>query len=261
MEKEKKVMEKNYKPNNRQIIVYNEQFLFMNQFSKNLKAIVSPWVREGDVVSSGFFVPENRRFRIEKLYTMMGNCKYTVANGEIEFDCLSKFPKEIFPEGDSGWIHFLSKTREDKDTKTVEIDDRMIITEIEPICGQLVQPSKIDFSTTTLKAFSFLMVAGFGQIIAERERAILYVTMQDIERQYCGVTNKVDLNNLIHNIIPVFPIFSINISEKKSIIFLKIDGLKNFLSTIPFKKGMLRFEYSFADTNKLHVCVVGHSED
>jgi hypothetical protein len=250
--------------NNLQVLVYEEQFLFRKRFSSTLSAIVTPWQRlTDDTFDSGIVVPYNRLFRVEKMYEDSENMsKYLVEDGLIHFDCVSKFTPEFFPDdANSGWIHFLSKIIDEDGNKLISIDDRMIIEGIEPIDTHLKQPSKIDFMTKNLKVFPIFFVNGFGLAVIEKDKAVLYLTVTDFSRLYCGVTNKTDFNNLIHNIRPVFPFFSITIDNKKSVVFLKLDGLKPFLNGHDFNSGLLRFEYSFENTNDLHVAIIGKCEE
>jgi len=261
---EKEIIRK--KVNNLQMIVNdNDQFIGCKRFGKDIIAVISPWSKLSDGnYSSEFMVPYNRHFRITNFYSTVGPAigKYTVADGNITFDCVSKFTEEFFPkDAESGWIYFTSKTTMKNGEEYTEIDDKMVIEEIEPAAVELVQPDPIKFIVkANLKVFSFLMTNGFGFASIDKEKAVLWITLQDFSKLYCGVTNKVDLNNLIHNIMPVFPIFSVNISDKKSAVFLKLDGLKAFLNQGNIKKGLLRFEYSFKDTKRLHVCVIGSAE-
>ena len=248
--------------NNLQVLVYEEQFLFRKRFSSTLSAIVSPWKRlSEDEFDSDMVVPYNRLFRVEKMYEDSENMsKYLVEDGLIHFDCVGKFTPEFFPENaDSGWIHFLSKVIDEDGDKIISIDDRMVIEAIEPIGTNLNQTTKIEFMTKNLKVFPIFFVNGFGLAVIEKEKAVLYLTVTDFSRLYCGVTNKTDLNNLIHNISPVFPFFSITIANKRSVVFLKLDGLKQFLNQHDFNSGLLRFEYSFENTKDLNVAVIGKS--
>jgi len=248
--------------NNMQVIVHNESFIVMKPFSESLKAVVAPWQRDRKgFIESGVTVPENRLFRVQKFYEKMKLGKYSVSDGEINFDCISGFPEEFFPkDGNSGWIHFLSKTNIEDGKKVVEIDNRMVIRCIEPIDHTFIQPSKIDFQTKVLKVFPVFFVEGFAVAMVEKDKAVLWITMCDFTKSYVGLTNQNDLNNILHNIRPVFPIFSINITDKKSVVFLKLDGLKQFLSQLDFRKGLLRMEYSFENPKELDVCVIGKCE-
>jgi hypothetical protein len=266
---EKNITEKSQRPrrqnkNNLQVLVYEEQFLFRKRFSSSLSAIVSPWKRlENDTFDSNMVIPYNRLFRVEKMYEDSEQMsKYLVEDGLIHFDCISKFTPDFFPkDANSGWIHFLSKIIDTDGDKLISIDDRMIIEAIEPIGTNLSLPTKIEFQTKNLKVFPIFFVNGFGLAVIEKDKAVLYLTLSDFSRLYCGVTNKTDLNNLIHNISPVFPFFSITIANKRSVVFLKLDGLKPFLNQVDFNSGLLRFEYSFENTKDIHVAIIGKCED
>lgn len=249
--------------NNLQVIVGNENFLFTKSFSEKVNSVVSPWVRLPDgSFESGFEIDENKLFRVQNFKSKLEISRYTVGDKKIRVDCVSKFPTEFFPEtGESGWIHFLSNVRETNDQRTIEIDDRMVIERIEPIGIDLKQTSKVEFVTKNLKVFPIFFVQGFALTVIDREKAVLWTTVQDFSKSYCGTTNRLDLNNLIHNILPVFPVFTININDKKSAVFLKIDGLKPFMNKIEFQKGLIRLEYSFANPTDLHVCVIGKCEE
>lgn len=255
-------IEKRYvkKQNNLQVIVHEEQFVVLKSFSESLKAVFTPWEKLSDgSYDSGVTVPENRLFRIQNFHSKLKSSKYTVGDEQIKFDCVSKFTPDFFPkDADYGWIHFLSKTYEENGEPILSIDDRMVIEAIEPVGTELLQQTKIEFETKNLKVFPIFFVKGMALGVVDRDSAILYVTLKDFGKLYCGVTNRTDLNNLIHNITPVFPIFSITISDKRSVVFLKLEGLKSFLNnSCDFNSGLLRFEYSFKDPSKMHVSIIG----
>jgi len=251
--------------NDQQVVIYDESFVILKSYSETLKSVISTWKETNGEYDSDFTVPVNREFRIKNLYAKLG-CdlgKYTVSGDGITFDCLSKFSPEFFPtNAKSGWIHFLAKISETQDERVVNIDDRMVIEKLEePISFEIEHKLETKFQAKNLKVFPINFVAGFALATVEKETAIMWVTVQDFSKMYCGTTNRQDLNNLIHNIMPVFPIFSVTLADKKSVVFLKLDGMKNLLSDLPFKKGLLRFEYNLSDPKKLKLAVIGKCED
>jgi hypothetical protein len=192
---------------------------------------------------------------------------YTISNECIDFNCLKSIPTEVFPvDAASGWVHFNhfpKKTIEKDGTETIvsEIDDRIAYEEIpDELEIAFEQPTKISFNTKDMKVFPVFFSVGFALAVADSKKATLWISLSDVGRLYCGSTSQGELNNLIHNIFPIFPVFNAQINERAATVFLKnIGGLKPFLVKTGFEKALVRIRYEFADPTKCTLKILGKS--
>lgn len=196
-------------------------------------------------------------------------CTYKVSMDNIEFDCLSGFPDTMFPKNSTGgFLHFLTHTKYEKQEGKKplivnEVEDRLFIQEIsDKKSFTLENPGKIDFKTKDLKVFPVFFNKGIAVAIATAELATLYITIQDVKKMFCGALVQSELNNLIHNIFPLFPIFNATINDKSATVCLKnIGEIKQSLQKITDKNSVfVKIEYAFENPNEVLVTLVGYSE-
>jgi hypothetical protein len=252
--------------------IYDDSFIILKNFG-SYRTIITPFVAYDDNAwDSDFVVPENRLFRIQNLYdNIKAIASYTISVDRITFNCLKDFPVDIFPpQAATGWLHFnhtsiTTKNENDKKPTIVnQIDDRIVFEQIED--AEIEQsgiyqmefeiPTKISFQAKDLKVFPVIFDRGFALTIADEKKATLYLTLNDINKLYAGVCSQSELNNLIHNILPLFPFFSCNVNEKNANIFLKnISDFKAFFGKTNLTKAMLRFRYYF-NNPKICTCRV-----
>jgi len=254
--------------------IYDDSFIILKKFGSHT-SVITPFVRyDDDSWDSDFIVSENRLFRIQNLYSNIQSiASYTISIDKITFNCLKDFPVDVFPaEAATGWLHFnhtsiTTKNENDKKSTIVnQIDDRIVFEQIED--AEIEQsgiyemefdiPTKISFQAKDLKVFPVIFDRGFALTIADEKKATLYLTLNDVNKLYAGVTSQSELNNLIHNVFPLFPFFSCNVNEKSANIFLKnIPGFRTFLENTKLTKAMLRFRYYFNDPKTCNCRVIG----
>lgn len=271
---------KGYKPSNTQVVIssrHDDSFIIQNRNGdiNDLITTFTQYENDGQPeFDSDFVVPENRLFRIQNFYeNIKPIASYTISIDSISFNCLKNFPPDMFPpEAASGWLHFrhstiISKNENDKKPTVVnQVDDRIVFEQIENAeieqSGiyetELDIQTKINFQAKDLKVFPVIFDRGFALTIADEKRATLYLTLMDTNKLFAGTSTQLELNNLIHNVFPLFPFFSCNVNEKNANIFLKnIPGIRTFLSKTELPKAMLRFRYYFNNPKTCTCRVIG----
>lgn len=243
----------------------------------NSYSLIGPGVayvgENGEVeYSSDFIVQVNRMFRIQNLFEgIKPISSYKISVDKIKFNCLENFPPNIFPESfTSGWIHFNYKAaRSEENHSIIEIDDRMIFEQIDDaeidVPGSIYdltfeQPNKINFQAKDLKVFPVIFKDGFALTVADEKCATLYLTLSNVEKMFAGVTSQRELNNLIHNIFPLFPYFNCNVNDRSANIFLQnkdVPELRTFLKKTGLTKALLRFQYFFNEPKICNCRVIG----
>jgi len=217
-----------------------------------------------------FTTPATILHRIQNFAGLVPSiASYTVSMEDIVFDCIKKFPAAMFPtETGYGWLHFTlyaKKSKEENRGKPViinEVADHLFVEELtDKIEFTFNQPNKINFSTKDMKVFPVFFQAGVAIAIANATKATLWLTVSDVQRMFCGITSQNELNNLIYNVFPLFPIFNAMINDKEATTFLKnVGGLKSTLAKLGHEKLMLKFEYNFSNTKDVKVTVLGKGQ-
>ena len=276
-EKTKVVEEKKH---DTQVVVSNMQpnsFIIIRKFGARYSVITPFFAYErenGDTEwCSDFNVPNNRLFRIQNLFNNIpAISSYKVYVDKLQFNCLENFPPNIFSETlTSGWIHFNYKASKetDKSPDIIEIEDRVIFEQIDdteidvpgsPFDLTFEQTNKIKFEAKDLKVFPVIFKNGFALTVADGKSTTLYLTLENVEKMFCGVTSQSELNNLIHNIFPLFPYFNCNVNDRSANIFLQnkdVPELRSFLKRTGLKKALLRFQYFFNEPTTCNCRIIG----
>lgn len=245
-----------------------------SESNKNNKhvIVVTPF-RVGDVFDddsksyeSGLVFPQTLIHRIENVRKFIKPiCKYSIRSDDtIDFDCVNGIPESVFRNYESGYIHFKYVNDIVDGKNSIQIQEKGIWGDFENIERiELEQTDKIRFKCTTLKLFPILMTKGFLLGVINPETAILYCTVSNTEKQYIGqLADQYQMNNLVSNILPVFPLFSVNITERTAHCFLKNNPvLKKAMITTGKKELLLRFSYNFSDVKNVTCEIIGHNDE
>jgi hypothetical protein len=237
--------------------------------SINKYSCITPFVTDnlqGSGLSSNFDVSISRMRRIQNLFEHVKPISsYKVSIDNIQFNCLENFPENIIPTDiDAGWIHFNYRmTKSEEGDSVIEIDERMIIQQINddeidieesPYELTFEQLTKVNFKVRDLKVFPVIFNNGFIVAIVSESKVTVYVTLNNVEKMYCGSTSQNELNKLIDNIFPIFPYFNCNVNNRCANIFLQnkdVPELRSFFKRSKLRKALVRFQYFF---NKPNIC-------
>lgn len=215
---------------------------------------------------SGLIFPQTLIHRVENVRKFIKPiCKYSIQSDDtINFDCVNGIPESVFRKYESGYVHFKYVNEVVDGKNSVQIQEKGIwgdFDDIEHI--EFEQQDKIRFKCTTLKLFPILMGKGFMLGVINPETAILYITVSNVEKQYVGqLADQYQMNNLVSNILPVFPLFSVNITERTAHCFLKNNPvLKKAMVATEKKELLVRFSYNFNDVKKVTCEIVGYNDN
>lgn len=260
-----KIDENERKPlNDTQVVVSftkPDSFLMLRKFRKKT-TVVSPFEFNGDDYESNFVAPTSLMHRIKNFYSMIEPMsKFTVSNS-INFNCLSAYPVVEFGGQTQGWIHYnhslLYQKQKEKNIKVNQVETKMLIGKIpseKRKCGEFEIQNNIKFTLKNdekLKVFPIFFRNGFLIVTVDKNRASLYTTINDSSKLFCGILmNHSEIMKLVGNVLPLFPIFRIDVNERFSTLFLKNlkDGrLKTFVNSLP-KKAFVSIEFCFDQPN------------
>lgn len=236
------------------------KFIIAKKFN-NFTSIITPFNKIDDEYKSDFIIPHSRAQRIQYLYNLMPTiAEYSTRSHDIEFDCVNKFPHEVFNNYTSGLIHFYiqNKTiKNDNNDTIIEMDPRLIINCIDD--NELIEyenKSKILFTTNHIKVFSVLLSKGMIITIVNQDECILYITLLNPNKGYIGTCIRKEIANITQNVFPIWPIFNIVADDTINKIFLKKEILNN-IKTSNYQKLMLKIKYNFTNSSVMTIQKLG----
>lgn len=254
--------------------IADDSFVILKKNHRNI-SIVSPFVLyDDDTYQSDFIVPDWILHRVQNFYMNVRKISaYTITQDAVMLDCLRGLPGSFFPpEAGCGWIHFeysenIEKKIDENSKETIEkvdywADCKACYEKIEPVEMVFEQPSRINFKPDGLKVFPVIFTKGFALAVADerKQKATLWVTINDINKMLCGLVPQYEIANLINNVFRLWPLFNAAVNEKITHLSLKnVNGLKPFLIKTGLQKAMLKFEYDFNNTKNCTVKIIGCS--
>jgi hypothetical protein len=218
------------KPNNQVIVSKtDDKFLIGKRFTRSI-AVISPFEKVEGEFTSNFQAPNNRSKRVQILYNMIPKIsRYSVSEDGVTFDCLQSISEstDIFKSVnngiDSGFIHFDVTSFKKKDEKTnklttfVDINPRLLFAKLEDQEEIEIKIKELNyrFKTIKFKAFSVILERGFILCSVDKNLTTLYITLNQPSQNFIGNCIKKEVNNITSNILPLWPIFNVNMNQNK----------------------------------------------
>jgi len=200
--------------NSTQAVISTDQNFILAKSIGNFTDIVSPFKRVKDKYSSKFILPINQLHRVQTLYDSLSNIsQYTVIDNTIRFDCVSNLPDDMFGDSTEGYIHFSSVKQHKKDKIEVIVDPKLIFQIIECEPETFIFNQKIKFKSDFLKAFPIILRPGFIFSTVNKTMCQLFISVINPKDLLVGECSKYEIINVIQYVLPLWPIFNINIGK------------------------------------------------
>ena len=208
-----------------QVVVSSDKTAFLITKVLTGTNIVCPFIKSEGEYFTNFSTPTNRVYRIQALYQAIPKLStYSITDNIITFDCVNKLPSAAFKDVDNGIIHFNAIDNEDSDD--IEIDPKLVLKLVEPESVEIRFDQPIKFKTKFLKVFPIILTNGFILSIVDRDECTIFITLNNPEKNFIGNCLRQEIINIIQNLIPIWPIFNINIS-KSTRIYIREQYLPN----------------------------------
>lgn len=205
-----------------QAVISTDQHFILAKNINNFTDIISPFRKIRDQhYSSKFSLPINQLHRVQTLYeSISAISQYTVIDNLIKFDCVSNLPTNMFGEATSGYIHFASIKQVKKDKIEVGVDPKLIFQDVEEDPITFNYDQKIKFKSDFLKAFPIILRPGFMFSTVNKTITQLFISVLEPDKGIIGECSKYEIVNVIQYLLPLWPIFEINIGKNIQIKFM-----------------------------------------
>lgn len=208
-----------------------KSFVVCKQFPRSV-GIISSFIKKGNGFSSGIIIPENRSYRIKKIYDMAPEvCHYTTDKTKniVDFDCVEPIfdNTEIFQNvsSNSGFIHFdLTSCEVEENGKQIcmtEINPRILLINYTNPKENTIKLETKKFKVEKVKIFTVMMIKGFITAMANQRRCMITFTLNNPAKNLVGsCINYENADKILKGINLMWPIF--NISKKDNLIKIKL---------------------------------------
>jgi len=205
-----------------QAVISVDQNFILAKNINNFTDVISPFKKSKDHFSSNFILPINQLHRISTLYEALSSIsQYTVVDNTIRFDCVSNLPTDMFGDATEGYIHFsaVKQTKKDKDKVEIDVDPKVVFQNVEEKMYTFTRNHKIKFKSDFLKAFPIILRPGMMFSTVNKTVSQLFISVLNPSEGYVGECSKYEIVNVIQYLLPLWPIFDINISSSIQIKF------------------------------------------
>jgi len=245
--------------NSTQAVISTDQNFILAKNIGNFTDIISPFKKTKDRFSSKFILPINQLHRVQTLYDSIANIsQYTVIDNLIRFDCVSNLPDDMFGIATEGYIHFSAVKQQKKDNKTeMIVDPKMVFQLIDCEPETFTYDQKIKFKSDFLKAFPIILRPGFMFSTVNKTSCQLFVSVLNPSKRLIGECSKFEIVNVIQYMLPLWPIFDINIGKTIQIRFQQDfikDRYKNEIEPI-----LLYISYDLDKSEELTIVKFGQN--
>lgn len=241
--------------NQTQVVVSSDKTLFLITKVLSSTNVVCPFNHDEGEYYTNFSAPKNRIYRIQALYNTVSKIStYSINESQINFDCVNQLPVDLFQNAMSGFIHFTTSIAEED---VVEIDPKIIFKNVDPVSEDIKLDQSIKFRTKFLKVFPIILTNGFMLSIADQDEATIFISVNNPEKNIVGSCLRQEIINTIQNIVPIWPIFNINVG-KTTKIYLRENILPD-----NFKENsqpiLINITYRFDDTRNATIIKTAES--
>jgi hypothetical protein len=201
--------------NSTQAVISTDQNFILAKNIGNFTDIISPFkkIKENNY-SSKFILPISQLHRIQTLYDSISSIsQYTVIDNTIKFDCVSNLPSDMFGDSTEGYIHFSAVKQHKKDKVEVVVDPKMVFQLIDCEPDIFIYNQKIKFKSDFLKAFPIILRPGFMFSTVNKTICQLFISIINPKEMLVGECSKYEIINVIQYVLPLWPIFDINIGK------------------------------------------------
>lgn len=211
-----------------QAIISIDQNFILAKNINNFTDVISPFRKVKDHFSSKFSLPINQLHRISTLYEALSSIsQYTVVDNTIKFDCVSNLPVDMFGDATEGYIHFSAVKQIKKDKVEIEVDPKLVFQNVEGEMHTFTRNHKIKFKSDFLKAFPIILRPGMMFSTVNKSVSQLFISVLNPAKGYIGECSKYEIVNVIQYLLPLWPIFDINIASSIQIKF-RDDFIQDF---------------------------------
>jgi hypothetical protein len=200
--------------NSTQAVISTDQNFILAKSIGSFTDIISPFKKIKDGFTSKFILPITQLHRIQTLYDSISSIsQYTVIDNSIKFDCVSNLPTDMFGDATEGYIHFSAIKQVKKDKTEVIVDPKMVFQLIDCEPDTFIYNQKIKFKSDFLKAFPIILKPGFIFSTVNKTMCQLFISVIDPQKLLIGECSKYEIINVIQYVLPLWPIFDINIGK------------------------------------------------
>jgi len=200
--------------NSTQAVISTDQNFILAKNIGNFTDIVSPFKKIKDSFTSKFILPINQLHRIQTLYDSISSIsQYTVIDNTIQFDCVSNLPSDMFGDATEGYIHFSAVKQHKKDKIEIIVDPKLVFQLIDCEPETFTFNQKIKFKSDFLKAFPIILRPGFMFSTVNKTTCQLFISVTNPKDLLIGECSKYEIINVIQYVLPLWPIFDINIGK------------------------------------------------
>lgn len=218
---------KSQSSNSTQAVISTDQNFILAKNIGNFTDIISPFKKTKDRYSSKFTLPISQLHRVQTLYDSISSIsQYTVIDNMIKFDCVSNLPDDMFGDSTEGYIHFSAVKQHKKEKFEIIVDPKMVFQLLDCEPETFVYDQKIKFKSDFLKAFSIILRNGFIFSTVNKTICQLFISVMNPKEMFVGECSKYEIVNVIQYMLPLWPIFDINIGKSIHINF-QSDFIKN----------------------------------
>lgn len=215
-----------------QAVISTDQNFILAKSIGNFTDIISPFKKTKDRYSSKFTLPINQLHRVQTLYdSISGISQYTVIDDSIKFDCVSNLPQDMFGQSQSGYIHFSSVKQIKNEKANIVVDPKLVFSDVEGEIHTFKYEQKIKFKSDFLKAFPIILRPGFMFSTVNKILSQLFISVINPSKGLIGECSKYEVVNIIQYLLPLWPIFEINIGKTIQIKF-QDDFIKDYYKDI-----------------------------
>lgn len=251
-----------------QVVISSDQnrFIIARKSNDSITDIICPFTKSEnkDEFDANFILPINQLYRIQALFDIIPTvAKYTVINNMVKFNCLYNVPlgQQIDSNISDGFIHFvLTQKKLDNQSKELEtyFEPKLILSSIKnSISLPINYNQKIKFKSEFLKAFPIILRNGFIFSLFEKNRCQIFMTLIKPSERLIGDCSRFEICNTIQYILPLWPIFDINISKA-----IKIKLREDFIDDL-FKNEkdpiLIHASYNLDKTNEIKISKIGNN--
>ena len=197
-----------------QAVISTDQNFILAQNIGTFTDVISPFKKINNHFTSKFTLPITQLHRIQTLYDSLSSLsQYTVIDQNIKFDCVSNLPPDMFGDATEGYIHFSAVKQNKKDKVEVVVDPKLVFQLLDCEPETFIYNQKIKFKSDFLKAFPIILRPGFIFSTVNKTMCQLFISIINPKEMLIGECSKYEIINVIQYVLPLWPIFDINIGK------------------------------------------------
>ena len=197
-----------------QAVISTDQNFILAKNIGTFTDVISPFKKINNHFTSKFTLPITQLHRIQTLYDSLSSLsQYTVIDQNIKFDCVSNLPPDMFGDATEGYIHFSAVKQNKKDKVEVVVDPKLVFQLLDCEPETFIYNQKIKFKSDFLKAFPIILRPGFIFSTVNKTMCQLFISIINPKEMLIGECSKYEIINVIQYVLPLWPIFDINIGK------------------------------------------------